>query len=118
MITVIILVFLTTLIVLKYILHIRRIESYVKHIKALRKRPVLIGKTTTEIFRETIQTIKQNDTPYKNYIGPILLITLDKPDDIKAVLMSQNCLDKPYLYTFFPFSSAVVAEQCTKSINY
>ncbi|XP_055297855.1 cytochrome P450 4C1-like [Sitodiplosis mosellana] len=118
MLTVTILVFLITWAILKYILHIRHTESYVKHIKGQKSFiPFIgnafacIGKSPTQIFRGIIQSIEKNDTPFKEYIGPGLTITLDKPDDIKAVLMSPHCLDKPYYYGFYPCPRGIFTEQ-------
>lgn len=124
MITVTVLVFCTIWIILKYILHMRHTESYVKHLKFTRlfipfigNSFVTMGKSSAELFRVIIQLIKQNDTPNKLYIGPDLVIILDKPDDIKAILTSSNCLDKPYYYSFYPCPRGIFTEQCTKHLN-
>lgn len=55
---------------------------------------------------------KLNGTPLKGYIGPVLCLSLDRPDDIKTVLMSANCLDKPYLYQFYPRPCGILNARC------
>lgn len=40
------------------------------------------------------------DTPCRFWLGPMLVIVLGKPEDIQTVLLSQKCLDKPYVYRF------------------
>lgn len=34
------------------------------------------------------------------WLGSLMTISISNPDDMKAVLMSQNCLAKPYMYAF------------------
>lgn len=101
---------------IKYFLHMRHMESYVKHLPTM--HPVyplignahfFIGKSTTELFSGIVKFINDNETPSKAYIGPILNITLDKPEDIRTILMSSSCLNKPYMYRFLP--STVVSEK-------
>lgn len=58
--------------------------------------------------------VKENDTPAKAYIGPVLNITLDKPEDIKTILMSQSCLDKPYMYRFLPSTVGILTTECRR----
>lgn len=105
--------------IVKYILHMRHLESYVKHLTI--KSPVypffgnsleMIGKNSTELFNEMVEYIRENDTPHKSYLGPFLIITIDRPEDFKSVLMSQFCLDKPYLYGFYPSKSSLMAATC------
>lgn len=118
-------IFLTLVVVLivtglvKYFLHIRRMESYTKHLPTM--HPVypfvgsahfFIGKSTTELFNGIVQFVKDVETPSKAYIGPVLNITLDKPEDIRTVLMSSNCLDKPYMYRFLPSTVGILTTEC------
>lgn len=96
-------------VLVRYFLHMRQMESYVKHLPY--QRPMhpffgnvlaLVGKSHKQIFNEIVDTVKTYGTPLKGYLGPFLMITIDKPEDCKTVLMSQHCLDKPYLYQFYP----------------
>ncbi|XP_055299855.1 cytochrome P450 4g1-like [Sitodiplosis mosellana] len=102
--------------VVKHILRMRHWESYVKHLKI--KSPVyplfgnslgLIGKTSTDLFYDIVEYIKENETPHKSYMGPFLVITIDRPEDFKSVLMSQYCLDKPYIYSFYPSKVSIMS---------
>lgn len=109
--------FLTGL--LKYWLHKRHMETYVKDLPTM--HPVLpfignahffIGKSTAELFKGIIQFVRDNETPAKAWIGPSLNITLDKPEDIRTVLMSSSCLDKPYMYRFLPSTVGILTTEC------
>lgn len=91
--------FMTGLI--KYFLHMRHMESYVKHLPTMHpaypfigNAHYFIGKSTSELFSGIVKFVQDKDTPSKSYIGPVLNITLDKPEDIRTVLMSSSCLDK------------------------
>lgn len=115
-----ILVILVTWALIKYILVMYHNESYVKDLKC--KQPFIpffgnvisiIGMSSTEIFNEFIRFATQNETPLKMYIGPKLIIILDKPKDLKAVLNSTHCFDKPYVYGFYPCPQGISTEQCT-----
>lgn len=106
---------LTVIGLIKYFLHMRYMESYVKHLPTM--HPVypfignahfFIGKSTAELFNGIVKFVKDNQTPAKAYIGPVLNITLDKPEDIRTILMSSSCLNKPYMYRFLP--STVVSD--------
>lgn len=109
----------------KYFLHIRYLEGYVKHLNI--RRPfypfignahILFGKSTTEVFKETMEFIKENGTPYKSYIGPALLITLDKPEDLKTILTSPFCLSKPFVYQFYPSPAGILTVQCKIVVSF
>lgn len=119
MIVLILLVILFLTILVKYILHMRHMESYVKHLPI--RRPVypfignaqhIFGKTTTQIFKEIMDFTKTFGTPYKSYIGPALLIILDKPDDLKTILTSNFCLSKPFVYQFYPSPAGILTVRC------
>lgn len=104
---------------LKYFLHMRRMESYVKHLPTMRPLYPFIGnahfffgKSTAELFSGIVNFVKENETPSKSYIGPVLNITLDKPEDIRTVLMSSSCLDKPYMYRFLPSTVGILTTEC------
>lgn len=111
-------VFVVTVLV-KYFLHIRRMERYVKHLPMqLPHYPffgnalALMGKSPKELFNEIVGAVRTNGTPLKGYLGPFLMITLDRPEDIKSALMSQHCLDKPYLYQFYPSPIGIFTITC------
>lgn len=96
--------------IVKYVLHMRHMESYVKNLPNIAPfYPFigtsfeLIGKTATEAFCEVMNILKKRDAPFKMYLGPILAVISDRPEDCKAVLTSQ--IDKPYIYTFLNISN-------------
>lgn len=103
----------------KYNLRMHHLESHVKHLPF--KTPVypiignslqLIGKNPEQLFNELVDFLKEQDSPIKAYFGPILVVTIDRPEDFKTVLMSQNCLDKPYFYGFYPSKVGLMSATC------
>lgn len=124
MIAIALLVFLVVTGLVKYFLQMRHFESYVKHVKmGNRAFPFvgnawsLIGKSTTTLFKEITDVTKTHGTPLKGYMGPALVMSLDRPEDIKTVLMSPNCLDKPYLYQFYPRPCGILNARCKTYIE-
>lgn len=122
MITLTIFVFVVLFSLIKYILHIRRLESYVKHLNCRKTAfpllgvfPFIIGKNRNQIYNEFIEFTLANETPIKAYFGPQLFIALDKPEDVKTIVMSPNCLGKTYNYDFFPVPHGILPERCTKT---
>ncbi|XP_055321750.1 cytochrome P450 4c3-like [Sitodiplosis mosellana] len=119
MFAVVALVILVTWALVKYVWKMYRNESYVRNLKC--KQPFIpffgnvlsiMGLTSTEIFNKFVQFATQNETPLKMYFGSKLIVILDKPEDLKAILLSQNCLDKPYVYGFYPCPRGIATEQC------
>lgn len=105
MIALVLMVILVVTGIVKYFLHMWRMERYVKHLKIttpvypfIGNASQLVGKTATQAFCEIMEFIKVHDTPLKLYLGPILAVISDRPEDFKAVFKSQ--FDKPYVYTF------------------
>lgn len=93
------------LVLVKYIMHMLRIESYVKNLPmGLPFIPIFgnvlsfIGKPHEKIFEKALEIIKTNGTPLKAYLGPILVIAVDSPEDCKTLLTSPHCLDKPCVF--------------------
>lgn len=119
MIVVTLVIILIVIVLVKYFMHMNRLERYVKHLKI--KGPVypfignghaLFRKSTTEVFKEIMEYTRTNETPYKSYIGPALLITLDKPEDLKTILTSPYCLSKPFVYQFYPSPAGILTVTC------
>lgn len=117
----VLILFLTVVLALmvKYYLWKQHMNSYVKHLPTIQSSiPILgnaykfLGKSTAEIFTDIIHFIKTSETPTKIWIGPCLTITLDKPEDVKTILMSPNCLDKPYMYRFLPSEVGILTAAC------
>lgn len=55
----------------------------------------------TEIFNMLALICSEHSTPTIFWFGPTLTFLITKPEDMKAVYMSPNCLQKPYVYNFF-----------------
>lgn len=103
----------------RFVLWKRRMNNYVSHLPTSDSRwPLLgsagemIGKDSVEIFAYGDRLIRQLGTPLKAWIGPMLNVTLDRPDDIKTILMSADCLDKPYMYRFMPSDIGILTVKC------
>lgn len=64
---------------------------------------ILIYKNTfaiIEIMKTLIKVGADQETPSIFWLGPQLTIIVNKPNDMKDVLTSPNCLQKPYVYDF------------------
>lgn len=99
---------------IKFSMQLYHKEGYMKNVQSM--RPVLpligtgygmVGKSATEGYIEFLDFAKENNTPVKDYLGTILFIYLDKPDDVKAILSSPDCLGKSFLYDLSPFKDTI-----------
>lgn len=104
---------------IKYIWHVRFMESPVKKLKTIKPWYPLIGNATLfmgkkleDVMLELIQIVSENGTPLKAQIGPAIFVVLDNPEDMKSVLMSSHCLDKPYIYDFTNTPLGLLAQRC------
>lgn len=59
-----------------------------------------------DVIDEILQKYK---SPAKAWFGPMLVLLVDSPDDLKIVLNSQNCLQKAYPYDFLGVSKGLMA---------
>lgn len=97
----------------------RRLESYVKHLPSPPSLPFigsghhLIGiSSSAQLFNIINRFGTKLDSPYKSYLGPVLNIIIDKPEDMKMVLMSPYCHNKPYINQFLPAKFGLEAITC------
>ncbi|XP_031632667.1 cytochrome P450 4C1-like isoform X2 [Contarinia nasturtii] len=104
--------------IIKYILTMRHTESFVKNVKFqtffvpfIGNLLSLVGKSPVEIFKTLIKSLAQKDTPLKFYIGTKLFVTLNKPEDVKEILMSPNCFDRPFTSELVPFKNGILNER-------
>lgn len=108
--------------IIKYIRHVRRIDKYLKDIETLPRIPLIgnvtcfMGKSLQVLYEELYHIILRSGTPFKMQIGPSFYVILDQPEDVKTVVMSQNCLDRPYVYDFLRSPLSTLAQRC-KRIN-
>lgn len=106
--------------VVKYIRYINHMESYFKHLKTKRKSSspfignmnVLKAKNGSEFTMNAFKFVMKRDTPLKGNIGPAYFIALDRPEDVKTILVSPACYDKPYEYSFLPLPLGIVTQRC------
>lgn len=103
----------------KYMSHMCHLESYVKHLKCQQLFVPFFGNalsafgvSSIKLMQELIQFTAHNETPLKAYFGPQLFVTLDQPEDVKTVLMSPHCLDRPYFFKFSPTPHGIFSERC------
>lgn len=108
---------------IKYILHVQHMESYVKNLKSISPTLPLIGnislfmgKSMQNIYEEVVEVILRNPTPIKAQLGPAFFIIVDNPEDMKTVLTSSQCFDKPYPYDFFHLTSGILTQRCNKTL--
>lgn len=109
--------------VVKYLRYINHMESYFKHLKITRRKGTssFIGNMNvfkaingSEFTNNVFKYVLKRETPLKGNIGPAYFVALDKPEDVKTVLMSSQCFDKPYEYSFLPLPLGIVTQRCKK----
>lgn len=59
------------------------------------------GKSDSEIASTLLQFADRYTSPVRFWFGPLLLVMVDRPEDLKIVLNSDRCLDKVDPYQFF-----------------
>lgn len=101
-----------------------RLEYFVKHLPTqgsvypfIGNAHVLLGKSSLDLYKEILEFTRNTGTPYKSYVGPILFVVLDKPEDMKTILTSPLCIDKPYVYDYLPNPTGILNAKC-KLPNY
>lgn len=60
-------------------------------------------KVLTNFFNEV------KSIPFYFWLGPMLIIGVSKPEDIRIILTSDDCLNKPHVYKFFHCKSSLIA---------
>lgn len=105
----------------KYVRYINHMESYFKHLKVKQKGKsrsffgnmnIFNVKSGSEFTRDVFKYISKRETPLKGNIGPAYFVAIDKPEDVKTILMSPKCYDKPYEYSFLPLPLGIVTQRC------
>lgn len=81
-----------------------RANEYVKDLPlipwAIMKKLVKTNRTPVDTFNIIEQMFESCHGLAKFWMGTKLAVVCDDPADIKLILMSKNCVDKPYLYRF------------------
>lgn len=121
MIVVILLVFLLVFSLVKYVLHVQRIEKYVKNFATMEPLvpfignvKLFMGKSLQQLYEELLVMLLRQGTPFRAQIGPSFFIVVDRPEDMKAILMSPHCLDKPYIYDHFRRPLSIITQKCNE----
>ncbi|XP_063709425.1 cytochrome P450 4c21-like [Culicoides brevitarsis] len=70
---------------------------------------LLLGKRSEDMFMLIQQICNEYKTPVRIWVGPMLLLYVTKPADIQRILMSNDCLDKMYIYKLFGWESGVLS---------
>lgn len=69
-----------------------------------------IGKSETEAFKLINHGFRSAPKmPFRIWFGPKLVVGISDPEDIKTVLNSGDCLDKPYIYKQLHINLSLVA---------
>lgn len=104
---------------IRYIFHVQHMESYLKSMKSISPRIprigniiLFMGKSMQNIYEEVVEVILRNKTPMKAQLGPAYFIIVDNPEDMKTILTSPHCYDKPYPYDFFHLTSGILTQRC------
>ncbi|XP_046735164.1 cytochrome P450 4C1-like [Diprion similis] len=99
--------FLSGLILL-VIYHLRRLDLYKKASKFCGPpTSPFVGNVfqflgnTEDIFNEVTELSRLYPSPYRVWLGPLLLIFLSRPEDVKTVLKSEKAIEKAKVYEFF-----------------
>lgn len=84
-------------------LHYIRINGYVKHLPSVPFRYVWplynLKNTKTPNYFDIFYNLTQSMTGVaKFWLGYKLAIVCDDPNDIHTILMSKECVEKPYIY--------------------
>lgn len=97
----------------------QHMESYMRHIKSVSPTfplignfPLFVGKSMQSVYEDVIAIILQGATPMKAQLGPAYFVIVDNPEDMKTILTSSQCLDKPYTYDFFHLPYAIATQRC------
>lgn len=105
--------------VIKYIVHVQHMESYMKQIKSVSPRvpfigniPLFMGKSMQNVYEEVVEVVLRNTTPIKAQLGPAYFLIVDNPEDMKTILTSSQCFDKPYPYDFFHLPFGILTDRC------
>ncbi|XP_053671746.1 cytochrome P450 4C1-like [Anopheles nili] len=60
-----------------------------------------IGKDPLELVSHLMQLMHHLPSPMRAWLGPFLLIVIDRPEMVQDILSSQDCVQKPFMYDFF-----------------
>lgn len=69
-----------------------------------------LGKGNDQIIDILLDVSKEVETtPVQAWFGPILMVILTEPQDIKIILTNEHSLNKPYFYDHFHCKTSIIA---------
>lgn len=83
------------------VIRFRRLNSYVKDVPNISLTLINLFKSgNLNMYDINIKLSNSFENIAKAWIGLILTVFLDQPDDAQTILNSRDCLDRPYFYRF------------------
>lgn len=70
---------------------------------------LFMGKDNEQVLQVIDKLLDEFQSPAKAWFGPMLVLLIDSPVDLKIVLNSQNCMQKAYPYEFLGVSKGLMA---------
>lgn len=70
---------------------------------------LFFGKDNESVLPVIDDLLNKYKSPAKAWLGPMLILLMDSPEDLKIVLNSPNCLQKAYPYNFLGVSKGLMA---------
>lgn len=117
MIFVVLLLILIVLGLVQYISHVQCMEEYLKDLQTLPRMPLIgnvkffLGKSLQQMYEELNGILLEKGTPFKIQMGPAYFVVVDHPDDMKTILTSPHCLDRPYIYDFIYLPNSILTQR-------
>ncbi|XP_052890963.1 probable cytochrome P450 313a4 [Anopheles moucheti] len=66
-----------------------------------------IGKDPLELVAHLMELMHHLPSPMRAWLGPYLLVVIDRPDMVQDILSSPDCVQKPFMYDFFRLSKGL-----------
>ncbi|XP_041763554.1 cytochrome P450 4C1-like [Anopheles merus] len=66
-----------------------------------------IGKSPLELVTHLMELMHHLPSPMRAWLGPFLLVVVDRPEMVQDVLSSPDCVQKPFMYDFFRLSKGL-----------
>lgn len=70
---------------------------------------IFFGKDHEGVLKVVDDLLNEYKSPAKAWFGPMLVVLIDSPVDLKIVLNSPNCIQKAYPYDFLGVSKGLMA---------
>uniref|UniRef100_A0A182VYH6 Uncharacterized protein n=1 Tax=Anopheles minimus TaxID=112268 RepID=A0A182VYH6_9DIPT len=66
-----------------------------------------IGKDPLQLVAHLMELMHHLPSPMRAWLGPFLLVVIDRPDMVQDILNSPDCVQKPFMYDFFRLSKGL-----------